>query len=386
MIEAVEQSGTSGTPRRNNAARLFGYDMFISFALGAPPRGTQSYASDLARRLRERDITVFFSQEETAPGEQLDDALLKALQRSHSMVVIANRATLEQPRWVRKEVEAFRCRHADRSIILINVDDALQDTALARQTREWLEFGSKIWLDESGDAVANGIASDELVERLALAPAGRRSNTKWRWLMRGTAAALAVLSVAAAGFAIYAFEQADEAQTQAAIAESNAEEAQLQRKVAEDNATEAQKQKKAAEDNAVDARTQEATAEANADDATRQRNTAVQNERESSARELAAYARGSLDGHPENSIRLGIRAVNATFRFGQPVVAVAEDILHQAILSSQVRMTLRGHSGTVDGVAYSPDGQRLATVSGDSTVKVWDARSGLGSVLSLVEK
>jgi hypothetical protein len=37
-------------PKRGSAARLFGYDIFISFALGEPPRGTQSYASDLARR------------------------------------------------------------------------------------------------------------------------------------------------------------------------------------------------------------------------------------------------------------------------------------------------------------------------------------------------
>jgi hypothetical protein len=37
-------------PKRGSAARLFGYDIFISFALGEPPCGTQSYASDLARR------------------------------------------------------------------------------------------------------------------------------------------------------------------------------------------------------------------------------------------------------------------------------------------------------------------------------------------------
>jgi len=60
--------------KRGNAARLFGYDIFISFALGTPPRGTQSYASDLARRLRERDFTVFFSEDEAPPREKLDGA------------------------------------------------------------------------------------------------------------------------------------------------------------------------------------------------------------------------------------------------------------------------------------------------------------------------
>jgi WD40 repeat protein len=36
-------------------------------------------------------------------------------------------------------------------------------------------------------------------------------------------------------------------------------------------------------------------------------------------------------------------------------------------------MTLRGHSNFVDGVVFSPDGERLATASGDQAAKVWDA-------------
>jgi len=76
--------------KRSNAARVFGYDVFISFALGPPPRGTHSYASDLARRLRERDFTAFFSEDEAPPGEQLDRTLLAALRRSRTLVVIAN--------------------------------------------------------------------------------------------------------------------------------------------------------------------------------------------------------------------------------------------------------------------------------------------------------
>lgn len=208
------------SPRRSSAARLFGYDMFISFALGPLPRGTQSYASDLARRLRERDFTVFFSEDEAPPGEPLTPTLRAGLHRARLLVVVANRGTLADPRWVRTEVEEFRTRHPRRPVIPISVGGALQDAALAASAQAWLGHEERIWLDEAEQAVADGIAGDTVVERLALAPTRARANVRWRWVVRGVIVSLLALTLAASGAALYALRQRDEAIRQNVIAQA----------------------------------------------------------------------------------------------------------------------------------------------------------------------
>ena len=43
--------------------------------------------------------------------------------------------------------------------------------------------------------------------------------------------------------------------------------------------------------------------------------------------------------------------------------------------TGSVFLSLKGHSEPITRVAFSPDGQRLATGSGDQTVKVWEISS-----------
>ena len=38
--------------------------------------------------------------------------------------------------------------------------------------------------------------------------------------------------------------------------------------------------------------------------------------------------------------------------------------------------TLRGHTGWIGRIAWSPDGRILASPSGDNTIRLWDAETG----------
>lgn len=107
-----------------------------------------------------------------------------------------------------------------------------------------------------------------------------------------------------------------------------------------------------------------------------ERNKAVKNARESQARALAALSATSLNDDPELGVLLAMQAMGATMRFGEAPVISAEQALHEALFTSQLRRTYAGPGGPVHAARWSPDGRLFATGNDDGSVSLVDVNIG----------
>ncbi len=87
------------------------------------------------------------------------------------------------------------------------------------------------------------------------------------------------------------------------------------------------------------------------------------------SRELAAASVSNLDADPQLGLLLALQAAKTAD------TVEAENALHRAIMASRVVLTVQAGAPLL-GVAYSPDGARIATSGGDKTAKIWDAATG----------
>ena len=187
------------------------------------------------------------------------------------------------------------------------------------------------------------------------------------------ARANAATAVSAQNTAVYSQEQADAART-TAEADANA------RATAEADALNQQATAEAAAQEALNAR---ATSDANAIALATANAIALDNEetaektaREVRSRELAGIALRQLGSDPPLSLLLSLEAVNLPQSVGDSPPPAAENALQSALQAIQLKRTLTGHTDGINDIAYSPDGSRIATVSSDNDVKIWDAASG----------
>jgi WD40 repeat protein len=89
------------------------------------------------------------------------------------------------------------------------------------------------------------------------------------------------------------------------------------------------------------------------------------------ARRLADWTAASVNEDPERGLILGLLA----WRKQSAMVPGLETSLHAAVMQSQSRLTRQENQNAVLGIAWSPDGRKLATASADQTA-IWDASSG----------
>ena len=77
------------------------------------------------------------------------------------------------------------------------------------------------------------------------------------------------------------------------------------------------------------------------------------------------------------AIQLALAALpNAQDDFSRSYLAEAEDALYSAVLQHRERQILRGHQAAVVDTLFTPDSQKMVSISNDHVAKLWSVATG----------
>ncbi len=197
---------------------LFGYDLFLSYAR----LDAERYAETLQAKLESSDITVFRDRTHLDSGQNLGEAVEKAIRRSRRFILIDTPGA-RQSAWVAREIESYLGRAAE-GLISIRVADTSDGRAWPhiKNPERLKQIDGFNWEAETGEALVHGNPSERVVSRIG----GALSSLRVRRLVRTSTVAVIVILLVLLLLSIYQTRQAI-SQRERAVARQLASDSEL---------------------------------------------------------------------------------------------------------------------------------------------------------------
>ena len=283
-------------------------------------------------------------------------SVLAAARRARVMVVLASAAAQRSPS-VWEEIDAFP--NTARPLIPVRFDGVESTVTEAWRAR----FAGLPAVHERSDNLQSGSPSEGLVDRIVLVVGNQRQNARLR-RVGVVATAVVVGIVLAAAFVANRQTRIASQERDLATRERSASDAARRRASAAEEGSQASLL--AARAFEADARDASAKAQASATQAAEQARWAA-------ARQLASLAESIAADSPT-----GGRGDSGRYRIhASPPTDHGDRVLRRGLSMLRKTGATLSHPNNVTAVRFSADGERLATVASDGSVRVFNAVTGV---------